>query len=239
MVSGLKSGWREVVTQPGERGKFIVFEGIDGAGTTTHSKAIAKRLQEVHGEGSSIWTYEPSVLPVGQFIRTILRKQAGLDGKEWCPPPQSMAYLFFADRVDHVNRVIEPNIFAGRHVICDRYLHSTFGYQALTSGTSLAKAYEWLAPLCRFCTEPDLVIVLNVNPEEAFCRRSSRAGKAELYEVDELQRDLAKYYAGLPVLRGFEHFPAPGKMFYHIDANRSQEEVFSECVDVLHRLGML
>lgn len=222
-----------------ERGKFIVFEGIDGAGTTTHSKAIAKKLQEAHGEDSAIWTYEPSELPVGQFIRTILRKQAGLDGREWCPPSQSMAYLFFADRIDHVNRIIEPNLFAGRDVICDRYLHSTFGYQALTSGTSLAKAYEWLKPLCRFCTEPDLVIVLNVNPEEAFRRRSSRHGNAELYEVDELQKSLAKYYAGLPVLSGFEHFPAPGKMFYHIDANHSQEEVFQECVEILHRLEVL
>ena len=215
--------------------KFIVFEGIDGCGTTTASKAVVKHLQDnVRQSGDVIWTFEPSKLPIGQFIRMILKHEAQTEqGDEWCPPPQSMAYLFSADRLDHVNRVIQPNLFAGRIVVCDRYLHSTLGYQALTAGMPLEEAYRWLIPLCQFCTEPDIVFVFDVDPEEAARRRNRRGSKAERYEVDDLQKKLADFYLRLPVVDGAGDFRAPGKVFRHIDASRSKEDVLAKCLDWL------
>jgi dTMP kinase len=214
-----------------ERGKFIVFEGIDGCGTTTASKAVVKHLQDALGSDKAIWTFEPSNLPVGQFIRMVLRHEIqDEEGEEWNPSSQTMAHLFTADRFDHLKYVIEPALARGQHVVCDRYLHSTLGYQAFTAGVSLEEAFTFLIPLCRFCVEPDIVFVLDVDPEEAARRRNRRQFRAERFEVNDLQRTLAVFYRWLPAIGGAGGFKAPGKSFRHIEARRSQQEVLSDCL---------
>lgn len=217
-----------------DRGKFIVFEGIDGCGTTTASKAVTKHLQDTLGSDSVIWTFEPSSLPVGQFVRMALRHEIqDEEGEEWEPSSQTMAHLFTADRFDHLKYVIEPALSRGQHVICDRYLHSTLGYQALTAEVPLKQAYERLIPLCRFCTEPDIVFVFDIDPEEAARRRNHRNSKSELFEVDELQKKLAIFYGWLPTIGGAGDFRAPGKVFWHLDASRTRDEVLGWCLDKL------
>jgi dTMP kinase len=222
------------------RGKFIVFEGIDGSGTTTASKAVTKHIQDVLGSNSVIWTFQPSSLPVGQFIRMALRHEIqDEEGEEWNPSSQTMAHLFTADRFDHLKYVIEPALLLGRHVICDRYLHSTLGYQALTSGMSLEEAYARLIPLCQFCTEPDMVFVFDVDPEEAARRRNRRRSRSELFEVEDLQRKLAMFYRWLPAMGGAGDFKAPGKVFRHIDAGRPPASVVADCLVALRDEGVL
>ena len=211
------------------RGKFIVFEGIDGSGTTTASKAVTKHFQDTLGSDSVIWTFEPSSLPVGRFIRTVLRHEI----QDWKPSSQTMAHLFTADRLDHLKYVIEPALSKGQHVICDRYLHSTLGYQSLTAGIPREAALARLIPLCAHCTEPDFVFVFDVDPEEAARRRNHRNSKSELFEVDELQRKLDIFYRWLPIIGGAGDFKAPGRVFWHIDASRTQEEVLAECLGKL------
>jgi dTMP kinase len=133
--------------------------------------------------------------------------------------------MFTADRLDHLRFEIEPALARGQHVICDRYLYSTLGYQALTMGEPMGEACRRLMPLLKSCLEPDLVIVLTVAPEEAARRRSKRKGRREVFEVDELQQKLADFYRGLPVLEGTD-FLAPGKSFQYVDGNRCVDEVF-------------
>jgi dTMP kinase len=214
-----------------ERGKFIVFEGIDGCGTTTASKAVTQYVQGVLGSDRAIWTFEPSKLPVGQFVRMALKHEIqDEEGEEWDPSSQTMAHLFTADRFDHLKYVIDPALANGQHVICDRYLHSMLGYQALTAEIPLEAAYARLIPLCSFCTEPDLVFVFDVDPEEAARRRNRRKTKAERFEVDELQQKLALFYRWLPAIGGAGDFKAPGKAFRHINAGRLQADVLEECL---------
>lgn len=141
----------------------------------------------------------------------------------------TMAHLFTADRLDHLRFVIEPALARGQHVICDRYLYSTLGYQALTMGELMSDAYTKLAPLLEGCVVPDLVLVLDVGPAEAARRRGSRKQRREQFEVDELQVRLAEFYRILPILDSVR-FRAPGEEFRHIDGNRPQDDVFAEVI---------
>ena len=218
-----------------ERSKFIVIEGIDGAGTTTQSKRLVSAVQNSIGVDSVIWTCEPSKSPIGQFIRTFLKHEIqDEEGEEWAPSAMTVAHLFTADRLDHLKYEIEPALMAGRHVICDRYYYSTLGYQALTMGVPTGEAFRRLMPLVESLREPDLVIVLDVTPEEAARRCNKRKGRREVFEVDELQRQLAKFYRALPVIEdstdGWAPVKciAPGCSFQYVDGNLPQDEVFKK-----------
>lgn len=219
-----------------ERGKFIVIEGIDGAGTTTQSKRLVSEVQNSIGVDSVIWTCEPSKGPVGQFIRAFLKHDIqDEEGEEWSPPAMVMAHLFTADRQDHLVSEIEPALMAGRHVICDRYYYSTLGYQAFTMYDGPGEAFTRLAPLLENCVAPDLAIVLDVGPAEAARRRSSRRGRREQFEVDALQVNLAGFYRNLPVL-DCVRFRAPGGEFVHVDGSRPQDVVFQDVLRSVRQL---
>lgn len=219
-----------------ERGKFIVLEGLDGAGTTTQSKRLVSAVQNSIGVDSVIWTCEPSKGPIGQFIRAFLKHDIqDEEGEEWLPVAMAVAHLFTADRLDHIVSEIEPALMAGRHVVCDRYYYSTLGYQALTMYEGRDEAFTKLAPLLENCTTPDLVLVLDVGPAEAARRRSSRKGRREQFEVDELQVGLAGFYRNLPIL-DCVRFRAPGGEFVHIDGNRPQDVVFADALGHVRQL---
>lgn len=212
-------------------GKFIVIEGIDGAGTTTQSKRVVSAVQNSIGVDSVIWTCEPSRGPIGQFTRAFLKHDIqDEDGEEeWSPSSMTMAHLFTADRLDHLRFEIEPALVKGQHVICDRYYYSTLGYQALTMDVPIGEAFRCLIPLVYSCLAPDLVIVLTVAPEEAARRCNKRKSRREVFEVDELQRKLADFYGALPTLEDVD-FSAPGRGFRLVDGNRPQDDVFAEVI---------
>ena len=109
-------------------GKFIVFEGIDGAGTTTQAQALVNYLTEC---GISTYlTCEPSDSSIGTFTRQALQgKQKGFHQKQL--PDVALALLFAADRADHWTNEIQPLLNEGVNVICDRYLYSSLAYQGL------------------------------------------------------------------------------------------------------------
>src|SRR5690606_18811113 len=115
-------------------GLFIVLEGVDGAGTTTHTKLLADALR---ARGLPVHTTrEPSDGPVGVQIRQILTGRLVVPGINGPRPPSwsTMALLFAADRMDHVEASITPNLMDGVTVISDRYYHSSVAYQSITGG---------------------------------------------------------------------------------------------------------
>lgn len=197
------------------KGRFVVLEGIDGAGTTTHVARLTQRLRQ---EGGRVLpTREPSDGPIGTLVRQVLTGRLVVAGGR-APSWTTMALLFAADRTDHVEAEVEPFLATGGVVISDRYDASSLAYQSAMSGGDASAAVTWIRELNRHARRPDLVIVLDVAPEIAAARRQSRGEPAQLYEQNEFQRHLAAFYAELP-----RHMPSDKIVL--VDGNGTVDEV--------------
>jgi dTMP kinase len=212
-------------------GLFIVLEGVDGAGTTTHTKTLATSLQ---AKGLPIHTtHEPSDGPVGVMIRQILTGRLVVPGLHGPRPPtwKTMALLFAADRADHVESEIEPNLRDGVTVISDRYYHSSIAYQSATAPEGADRAGEvakWVREINRYARKPDLTIVLDIPPEVAATRRAERGKGQEIYDDFELQRELSAFYREID---GF----FPDERIVHVDSNTSREDVAEQILAHVRR----
>jgi dTMP kinase len=208
-------------------GLFIVLEGVDGAGTTTHTGLLAKALRK---KGLPIHTTrEPSDGPVGVMIRQILTGRLVVPGISGNRPSSwsTMALLFAADRLDHLEATVQPNLHDGVTVISDRYDHSSVAYQSITSGDP--ETVRWVREINRHARRPDLTIVLDVDPSEAARRRRERSIGREIYDDIELQAQLAAFYREID-----QHFP--GDKVTHVNTTRPIDEVAE---DVLHEVERL
>jgi dTMP kinase len=201
-------------------GLFIVLEGVDGAGTTTHTKllceALLRRGLPVHS------TREPSDGPIGNMLRQILAGRVVVPGIRGPRPPSwsTMALLFAADRLDHVEAEIVPNLLDGVTVVTDRYDYSSVAYQSITGGDD-DETVDWVKQLNRHARRPDLTIVLDVTPDVAAQRRLERGRGREIYDDDELQVQLASFYRDIE-----KHFP--NDKIVHVDGSGSIEDVAAE-----------
>jgi dTMP kinase len=196
-------------------GRFIVIEGIDGAGTTTQMDLYASFLR---GRGRAVHvTREPSTGVIGSFLRTVLSGKAPLASK---PDFDLMALLFAADRLDHVRGEIVPALERGDIVISDRYDLSSLAYQSVASDSGLP-AHEvvgWIRSLNRFARRPDVTLVVDVSPEVAAERRRLRGQAEDLYETQVLQARLAKAYKHAEAL-------VPGDKVVHVHGDGDIEAV--------------
>ena len=202
-------------------GNFIVIEGIDGAGTTTQAQILSERFLS---RGLPVLTTrEPTTGPVGALIRQALTHRFVVPGIHGPRPPswKTMALLFAADRLDHLEAEILPNLLDGVTVISDRYDLSSLAYQSATAPDESAEVIPWLRAINRHARRPDLTLVLDVPADVAAQRRRSRAQASELYEIDELQVRLAAAYRSAESL-------LPGDRIVHIDGSRSAAEVADE-----------
>ena len=197
------------------RGPFIVFEGIDGAGTTTQSRLLAERLHRERPAVRVLLTAEPTAGPVGALIRQVLRERLvgkTLPGEQIPFDRRALALLFAADRLDHVACEVMPLVKAGWAVISDRYVLSSLAYQSLDA------PLEWVETLNAFAPPPDILFFLECEPQVALARiRSSRAG-GEVFETQEtLTRVAAAYLDALPRVKA-------GRVV-SLRAERQKEEV--------------
>ncbi len=209
-------------------GNFIAIEGVDGAGTTTQAELLGKALRE---RGLPIHvTREPSDGPVGTMIRQILTGRIVVPGMHGVRAPTwtTMALLFAADRLDHLEAEVNPNLMDGVTVITDRYYHSSVAYQSSSAGGG-DEAIRWVRELNARARRPDLTIVLDVAPDAAAERRNIRAQAKELYEDDELQVKLGAFYAKID-----EHFP--DERIVHVDGNLGMEAVEAEIMRLVREL---
>lgn len=203
-------------------GQFIVIEGVDGAGTTTQTRMLVAALRK---RGLPVRaTREPSDGPVGVMLRQILAGRVVVPGMSGVRPPSwtTMALLFGADRLDHLEAEIVPNLMDGVTVVSDRYDYSSIAYQSVTGDAAVEKGVvEWLKEINRHARRPDLAIVLDIPPEVAARRRSERDIAQQLYDDEELQVQLAAFYADID-----QHFP--GDRIVHVDATRAVEQVAAD-----------
>ena len=163
------------------KGKFIVLEGIDGAGTTTQSALLAKELAKMGYR--VVTTQEPTLGPIGMLIRGILRGR--IVGKGQAFDQKAVALLFAADRLDHIACEINPLVHKGIFVVSDRYVLSSLAYQ------SIFAEYEWVKEINRFALKPDLTIFLDVPPDVALNRIALSRQDKDIYED---QQTLVKVY---------------------------------------------
>ncbi len=184
------------MNQTARKGRFIVLEGIDGAGTTTQTARLVERLRAESKAHVKI-TREPSDGPIGSLVRQVLTGRIVTPGGR-APGWATMALLFAADRMDHVESEIEPFLAQDGIVISDRYDASSLAYQSVSSGRGGEKAVDWIRLLNQHALRPDLTIVLDLPPDVAATRREVRGEAAQLYEQNEVQRALAVFYRDLP-----------------------------------------
>jgi dTMP kinase len=146
--------------------RFITFEGGEGVGKSTQVKRLLTRLSR--SAIGAVRTREPGGTPRAEAIRAFI-----LQGRSESWGPGGEAVLFAAARYDHVNQLIAPNLAAGRWVISDRFHDSTRAYQGLTGGVD-DKLIGALEVLALNGHAPDLTILLDMDPEEAFRRVRER-----------------------------------------------------------------
>lgn len=198
-------------------GHLIVLEGVDGAGTTTQTRLLAERLAARHVPVHP--TAEPSDGPIGSLLRQTLSGRVVLNsagGGGGAPAWSTMALLFAADRLDHLDSEVLPNLRDGVTVLCDRYYHSSIAYQSATGGGR--EAIGWLRELNRHARKPDLTIVLDVPHALAAERRRRRRGLSEIFDEAELQSALCEIYSTLE-----RHFD--GERMVHVSGEGSIDEV--------------
>jgi len=202
-------------------GRFIVLEGIDGAGTTTQAELLRTELGR---EGRQVLTTgEPSDGPIGTLIRQALTGTLHPPIQWGALSDDALALLFAADRLDHLRAQILPALERGQVVICDRYLLSSLAYQ----GSILP--VDWVEQINARAISPDLTIFLEVNAEIAAERRASRGGKAELFENPERQRKVIQQYLAAIRSRGGKERIA------RVDGNRPLAEVSAEVLSLVRQ----
>jgi dTMP kinase len=159
-----------------KKGCLIVFEGIEGSGKTTASKKLAEHLTEK--KYRVMWTREPNTnSKIGSLIEEVLLGKIAV-------AEEAIPLLFAADRADHTKRVIIPAIKKGFVVISDRYVHSSLAYQK--SGMEKVFGRDWLEKINKYSISPDLVIFLDIPPEEGL----SRIGKWQRIHDDKFFEDV-------------------------------------------------
>jgi len=169
-------------------GRFIVFEGGEGAGKSTQVQRLAETL---HGYGRVVvTTREPGATAVGSRIRSIVLEpqppgEADGDDEERSVSPRAEALLYAADRAHHVATVITPALQRGAVVISDRYVDSSLAYQG--AGRTLPPdEVAWLSRWATGGLRPDLVVLLDIDPLEGL-RRAARRSHADRLESESLE----------------------------------------------------
>lgn len=152
---------------------FITFEGIDGSGKSTQARRLAEHLRA--GGREVVLTREPGGSPGAEDIRRLVLEG---DPDRWSAETEIL--LFTAARRDHLERVIEPSLGAGKVVISDRFADSTRMYQGLSRG-DLRGLVDKLHALM-IGREPDLTFVIDMDPETGLARARARNGTEERFE---------------------------------------------------------
>lgn len=173
------------------KGKLVVFEGIDGVGKTT----IFRRLKEDQAFSDCLFSFEPTLGPYGQRIRTLLiNKKASTS---------ELIELFIKDREEHVEKVILPALKKGKILILDRYYLSTLAYQGEEENLlELLKKNETFSPF------PDLVLYFELSPEIALKRIVQRGDKESLFEREDYLKKIVQNYSKILPLFNYITLPA-------------------------------
>lgn len=207
------------------RGIFISFEGIDGAGKSSHIQPTAELLKAAGYE--VVVTREPGGTELAEKLRQLILNDA-MD-------PMTEALLVFAARRDHIQKVIRPALEAGKVVLSDRFTDSTWAYQGYGRGFNhhvLDKLEDWvqrdhLGPAAGGeLLQPDATFLYDLDPAIAACRLAGarEPDRFESEKVDFFAKVRAGYLQRMASHRG---------RFYRLDASKTQDEVWADVKDIV------
>ena len=200
------------------RGRFVTFEGIDGAGKSTQIGFLDEwlRLRGV----DVLLTREPGGTPIGEALREMILHQP--------MQPRTETLLMFAARCEHVLAVIEPALAAGRWVLCDRFTDATYAYQSGGRGIAAAEVAaleRWVHP----GLQPDLTLLFDIEPAIA-AARLARARRSDRFEAE--QRDFFTRVRGHYLARA----RAEPQRFFVVDTSQDKPVVQARLVEAVGRL---
>lgn len=200
-------------------GRFITFEGIDGAGKSTHVEAVVRRLQ---AKGATVLaTREPGGTPLAERVREIFLHESA--------DVLTESLLAFAARRDHLQRVILPALNAGLTIVCDRFTDATFAYQG-GGGGAVPEQLTQLEAWVQQGLQPDLTFWFDL-PAPIAAQRRAQARAADRFEQRDLEffeRVRGGYAARLQA--------APAR-FARIDAALDRDAVWQQIDDTLKARG--
>ncbi|MEC5386521.1 dTMP kinase [Uliginosibacterium sp. H3] len=198
------------------RGRFITFEGIDGAGKSTQIAAVVERVRQRGHE--VVQSREPGGTPLSEKLRElVLHETMNLETE---------ALLMFAARREHLAVVIEPALARGAWVVCDRFTDATYAYQVGGRGLSDEKfrtLESWVHPQL----QPDLTFLFDVDPAVAAQRIAQ--GRSDTDRFEREQRDFFERVRAAYLRRAEES----GGRIAVIDAARALDVVTADVLDVL------
>lgn len=195
------------------KGKFIVFEGIDGSGKTTQSKMLAWYLKK--RKKNILVTKEPTQSKIGKIIKEILRKKGKINHV-------FLQLLFSCDRAEHLEKEIIPALKQGKIVLCDRYLFSTLAY-----GTAEIGDLAWFENLSKYFVMPNIIFFIDVSPKEAIRRiENVRKKKETFFEKEKKLKKIRQIY--LKLAKKYQNF-------YVIDGERKKEEIFNDIKNIIDK----
>ncbi|MBS5802069.1 MAG: dTMP kinase [Brachyspira sp.] len=200
------------------KGLFITFEGADGCGKTTQLMLMAKYLKE-HG-AEVLVTREPGAKGLGEKLREIL---LNYDGEV---SSQAEAFLFLADRAQHMDIIIKPAVVTGKIVLCDRHTDSTVAYQGYGRGIDVSRI-NMLNDIATGGRKPDLTIVFDVDVETSLSRVGKEKDRMENAGMDFFNRVRNGY------LQIAKQEPERVKV---IDATQSIEAIHIQVIKFINQL---
>ncbi len=168
----MKNSGKPVSMKNARNGLFVVFEGIDGTGKSTQMRLLGEALKNRHY--AVVETREPTTGKFGQQIRSLYLKRSTVSAEEELE-------LFVKDRRQHLNNLILPSLKEGKIVLCDRYFLSTAAYQG-AAGCDPGR----IISLHEFAPDPDLAIIIEVDPEVSIRRITEKRGDA-LNDFEQLE----------------------------------------------------
>ena len=205
--------------------RFITFEGIDGAGKSTHIAALTERLAR---SGAVLNTREPGGTELAETLRGLFLHRAMDHLTE--------ALLVFAGRRDHLKKVIQPALAAGTTVLCDRFTDASFAYQGGGRGMDLV-VLRTLEQWVQEGLQPDLTLWFDLPPAIAAARRVGRVGReAETCEADRFEQQDLEFFERVRQGYAARAADAPAR-FARIDAGGSVAEVAAQIAALMDERG--
>ena len=197
-------------------GLFIVFEGLDGSGSSTQVDLLTNHLNQI---GYYVFaTKEPTNNLIGGLIRGALKK-------DWSPSGECLQLLFAADRAYHLTREVIPNLEKGNIIISDRYFFSTIAFGSVSDDP------QWLEKLNQKFLIPDITFLMKVSPKECIKRIGKSRNEFELFEEEKKLQKTWLAYINLSKRKEFPTIVIDGEK----TIRQIEEEIFQHVKKILNK----